>query len=108
MINLWRSEAPSDLVYQGRIFKPDSSALEASNVLFDVSVYSPDGSCLLYEESHSVNMAGSGGSFSLALGMGTPVGAAYSDSFLILDHSLEAVPAHPHRSSGHSRIIRSF
>lgn len=43
LIQSLASEAPSDLVYQGRIFKPDSSALEASNVLFDVSVYSPDG-----------------------------------------------------------------
>lgn len=34
------SEAPSNLVYQGRVIKPDSNPLEASSVAFDVSIYS--------------------------------------------------------------------
>lgn len=108
LIHSLASEAPSDLVYQGRIFKPDSSALEASNVVFDVSVYSPDGSCLLYEESHSVNMAGSGGSFSLALGMGTPVGPAYSvkEVFSNIGSFTGGGSCSYTPVSGHSRIIR--
>lgn len=108
LIQSLASEAPPDLVYQGRIFKPDSSALEASNVVFDVSVYSPDGSCLLYEESHSVNMAGSGGTFSLAVGMGAPVGPAYSvkEVFSNLGSFTGGGSCSYTPVSGHSRIIR--
>ncbi|MBK9037890.1 MAG: tail fiber domain-containing protein [Bdellovibrionales bacterium] len=71
------SEAPSGLVYQGRIMKPDNSPLEAVSVLFDIEVYSPDGACLLFEETHTISMVGSGGSFSLTLGTGTPIGPSY-------------------------------
>ncbi len=71
------SEAPSGLVYQGRIMKPDNSPLETASVLFDIEVYSPDGACLLFEETHTISMMGSGGSFSLTLGTGTPIGPSY-------------------------------
>lgn len=71
------SEAPSGLVYQGRIMKPDSSPLESASVLFDIEVYSPDGACLLYEETHTINMTGSAGSFALTLGTGVPIGPPY-------------------------------
>lgn len=58
--------------YNGKITKPDGSALTSTNVVFTLSVYSPSpGSCLLYSETHTVNMAGSNGSFALAVGTGT-------------------------------------
>lgn len=71
------SEAPSGLLYQGRIMKPDNSPLETASVLFDIEVYSPDGTCLLFEETHTISMVGSSGSFALTLGAGTPIGPSY-------------------------------
>ncbi|MCM2280955.1 MAG: hypothetical protein NDI61_03815 [Bdellovibrionaceae bacterium] len=64
---------PGSLTYQGRILKPDGSPLESNNVQFTLQVRSPGSeSCLLYEETHIVNMAASDGVFSLVVGAGTP------------------------------------
>lgn len=52
--------------------------MEAASVLYDIGVYSEDGSCLLYEETHLVNMTGSEGMFALTLGTGIPIGPPYS------------------------------
>jgi len=57
------------LTYHGRILKPDGSALEASAVQFTIQIRSPGSeSCLLYQESQSIDMSNSGGVFSLELG----------------------------------------
>lgn len=72
------TEAPGGVIYQGRIIKPDATPLEASNVLFTVGIYSADGVCLLYEETHTLNMTGTSGSFALTLGSGVSTGPSYS------------------------------
>jgi hypothetical protein len=102
------SEAPSGLVYQGRIMKPDNSPLEAVSVLFDIEVYSPDGACLLFEETHTINMASSGGSFALTLGTGTPIGPSYSakEVFSNTGTFTGAGPCSYSPSTGDSRRIR--
>ncbi|MBK7842370.1 MAG: hypothetical protein IPJ71_01545 [Bdellovibrionales bacterium] len=102
------NEAPSDLVYQGRIMKPDNSPLEAASVAFDVSVFSQDGICLLYEEIHTVNMTNSGGSFALPLGSGVPVGPAYSLKEVFSNTgSFTGGGSCPYAPlTGHSRLLR--
>ncbi|MBK8202991.1 MAG: hypothetical protein IPK68_11930 [Bdellovibrionales bacterium] len=102
------SEAPSGLVYQGRIMKPDNSPLEAVSVLFDIEVYSPDGACLLFEETHTINMASSGGSFALTLGTGTPIGLSYfvKEVFSNTGAFTGAGPCSYSPSTGDSRRIR--
>jgi len=58
--------------YQGRIFKPDGTALEGTAVQFRMQVRSPGSeNCLLYEEVQTLNMAGSAGVFSLTMNDGT-------------------------------------
>lgn len=58
--------------YQGRIFKPDGTALEGTAVQFRMQVRSPGSeNCLLYEEVQTLNMAGSAGVFSLTINDGT-------------------------------------
>lgn len=58
--------------YQGRIIKPDGTALESTQVQFRMQVRSPGSeNCLLYEEIQSHNMAGSSGVFSITLNDGT-------------------------------------
>lgn len=102
------NEAPSDLVYQGRIVKPDSSPLEAVSVTFDVSVFSQDGIWLLYEETHTINMTNSGGSFALPLGSGVPIGPAYSlkEVFSNTGNFTGVGPCLYSPLTGHSRLLR--
>ncbi len=58
--------------YQGRIFKPDGTALEGTTVQFRLQVRSPGSeNCLLYEEVQTLNMAGSSGIFSITMNDGT-------------------------------------
>lgn len=78
VVSAYGSEAPGSLVFQGRIFKPDNTPLEDSLVSFDVRILNPGGSCLLYEETHNLNMTGSGGSFTLPLGLGISIGPSYT------------------------------
>ncbi|MCC7402934.1 MAG: hypothetical protein IT288_00920, partial [Bdellovibrionales bacterium] len=69
------SSSPSSLTYQGRIIKPDTTPLEAASVDFTVSIYNPAGTCLLFQETHNLDMTGSEGTFALPIGLGTPTGA---------------------------------
>lgn len=64
------------LSLQGKILKPDGTALEASAVDFRVKILTPAEGCILYEEAQlAKNMTGSKGLFSIALndGSGTRV-----------------------------------
>ncbi|WP_409479016.1 tail fiber domain-containing protein [Pseudobdellovibrio sp. HCB154] len=62
---------PSRTTYQAKIVKPDGYPLEASTVNFKFTILDPAGSCILYSETYSsVNMAGTGGLISFALGSG--------------------------------------
>jgi trimeric autotransporter adhesin len=67
---IWANSA--GISYQGRIFKPDGTPLEGSNVQFRMQIRSPGPeNCLLYEEIQSQNMSTSSGLFSLTLNDGT-------------------------------------
>ncbi len=71
-INLTAQANSSGISYQGRIFKPDGSALEGSNVQFRMQIRSPGTeNCLLYEETQTLNLTGASGIFSLTLNDGT-------------------------------------
>ncbi|WP_409479945.1 tail fiber domain-containing protein [Pseudobdellovibrio sp. HCB154] len=62
---------PNRTTYQAKIVKPDGYPLEASTVNFKFTILDPAGSCILYSETYSsVNMTGTGGLISFALGSG--------------------------------------
>ncbi len=62
----------SGITYQGRIFKPDGSALEGTSVQFRMQIRSPGTeNCLLFEETQTLNLGGTSGIFSLTLNDGT-------------------------------------
>ncbi len=72
--------APAKFTYQGQIIKPTGQALEGNNVTFTIEVLSPGvEECLLYEESHVLNMTNSNGVFALTVGEGSRSGADYED-----------------------------
>src|SRR5688500_11682024 len=59
--------------YQGRFLTPDGADPITDTVDIRLSIYSPDGSCLLYQEQHSgVNLALTSGLFALSVGSGLP------------------------------------
>lgn len=58
--------------YQGRILKPDGTALESSAVQFRMQIRSPGAeNCLLFEETQTLNMSSSLGVFSITLNDGS-------------------------------------
>ncbi len=73
---------PQSMVIEGQLFE-DATGLvpvEASSVSIVLQVLSPAPSeCSLYEETHTLNMSGSGGFFSLSLGSGVQSGGDYED-----------------------------
>lgn len=71
-LNSMAAAPPESFTYQGRIFKSNGvDPLEASSVSFKVQVRSPDGMCLLFEETHMRDMTGTDGIFTLIVGEGT-------------------------------------
>ncbi|OYZ17614.1 MAG: hypothetical protein B7Y39_15070 [Bdellovibrio sp. 28-41-41] len=63
--------APAGLTYQGRLVK-DNLPVESATVTLTVKVTSTGvNECVLYEETHSLNMASSDGIFSVKIGSGT-------------------------------------
>jgi hypothetical protein len=64
--------SPDSFVYQGRIVKPDGTALEYNNVSFAFAFTNASGNCVLYrEQKDNVDMQGSGGVFDVPIGSGT-------------------------------------
>ena len=60
------------IVYQGRILKPDGSPEDSNSVAFTLSIYSSGTEkCLLYSEKQTLNMSDSVGAFTLNVGNGT-------------------------------------
>ncbi|MCM2354791.1 MAG: hypothetical protein NDI63_14320, partial [Pseudobdellovibrio sp.] len=73
---------PSRTTYQAKIVKPDGYPLEASSVNFKFTILDPAGSCILYSETYSaVNMSGTGGLISFALGSGVKTYPASATTF---------------------------
>ncbi len=62
---------PKAFNYQGRIFKTDGTPITSSSVDFKIQIRSAGAGCLLYEETHNLNMTGSSGFFSFQIGTGT-------------------------------------
>ncbi|RYZ91836.1 MAG: hypothetical protein EOP06_06030, partial [Proteobacteria bacterium] len=67
--------AGSGVTYQGRILKPDGSALNGANVQFRFQIRSPDaGDCLLYEElKPGIDMRNANGVFSVTMNDGSGI-----------------------------------
>ncbi|MBX2989374.1 MAG: hypothetical protein KF802_15915 [Bdellovibrionaceae bacterium] len=58
--------------FQGRLLQADGvNSEESSSVIFRLQVRSPDGLCLLYDETHNRDMTGTSGVFALEVGQGT-------------------------------------
>ncbi|OQW49338.1 MAG: hypothetical protein A4S09_12545, partial [Proteobacteria bacterium SG_bin7] len=73
--------SPQGLSLQGRILDSSNNPLEDASVAFTVQIVSPGAEeCVLYEETHTLNMTGSGGVFALPVGAGTRSGAAFEDT----------------------------
>lgn len=73
--------SPQVVSLQGRILAPSSLPLEAPSVLFTLEVLSPGvEECLLYQETHTIDMTGSGGVFALHMGAGTRGGVSFEDT----------------------------
>jgi len=71
-IQTFATQPPAAFTYQGKILASDGvTSVEDSSVTFKIQIYSPDGSCLLFEETHSRDMTGTGGVFALLVGEGT-------------------------------------
>ncbi len=81
VMQVFAQTAPGGMTLQGRALKANHQPLEEANVEFTVLIRSPGAEdCLLFEESHSVNMTDSGGIFSIVLGSGTRSGTTYKDT----------------------------
>jgi hypothetical protein len=64
------SATPAGITFQGRLTKSDQ-AVEGSSVNVTIKVKSVVSECLLYEETHTLNMSNSDGIFSIKIGGGT-------------------------------------
>lgn len=65
------TQAESFLTYQGRIVSPDGKALSRDNIDLIVHIYSPGPEkCLMFTESHKLNLSLTAGVFSIEVGAG--------------------------------------
>ncbi len=88
--------SPDKFTYQGQIIKPTGQPLEANSVQFKIEILSPQPElCVLYEESHVLNMTNSSGIFTLNVGEGArPGDGSYQDLSTLreaLDNSIGMV-----------------
>ncbi|MCB9027052.1 MAG: hypothetical protein H6625_12080 [Bdellovibrionaceae bacterium] len=87
-----QAQTPQGLTLQGTIFNASDLPMESPSVSFLIQILSSDGkACLLYEETHNINMSGSSGAFSLIVGTGTRSGVSYEDTntlALAMDNTL--------------------
>ncbi len=82
--------APAKFTYQGQIIKPNGQPLEDSNVAFRIEIVSPGPeACILYEESHTLNMSASNGIFSVTVGEGARPGDGSFEDLTSLREALD-------------------
>ncbi len=80
------ANSPQALMLQGTILNPAGLPQEDASVAFTVELRSPGAeNCLLYSESHTLNMTNSGGAFSLPIGSGTRSGAGFQATSTLAD-----------------------
>ncbi|MCM2351501.1 MAG: tail fiber domain-containing protein [Bacteriovoracaceae bacterium] len=72
--SLSASESPQSFTFQGRLFNAAGTDLLEEPVSLRLQIYDPSGSCLLYQETQSVDLTNSSGSFSVSVG--AAIGAA--------------------------------
>jgi|GEM_PF-5027514 Phage-related tail fibre protein len=82
------SEPPMNFTYQGKLFKSNGiDPVEAASVTFKIQLRSPDGLCLLFEETHHRDMSGTSGVFSLIIGEGSNTNATSLSLKQVFDNS---------------------
>lgn len=80
--------SPNSFSYQGRLFKANGvTPVDSATVTFTIQVRSPDGACLLFEETHFRDMSQSEGAFSLIIGEGTNTNATALNLLNVFDNS---------------------
>ncbi|MFP5520602.1 MAG: tail fiber domain-containing protein [Bdellovibrionia bacterium] len=98
------SNIPASLSYQGRIMKSDGKPLEVNGVSFNFRILSPDGSCILYEETKTnMDMRGSGGVFDVVVGPSADLVKAFENGT-----NLNCYAAKTDLNSVSSKIVGSF
>ncbi len=72
---------PSGISIHGVIVNSQGQPEEGSSVIFNVQVVSPGAEdCVLFAESHTLNMQGTGGNFSFILGQGKRQGTGFEST----------------------------
>ena len=71
---------PAGLHFQGQIVDGNGAPLQAPSVGFTLQLTNPGGSCVLYEETQTLNMTNSNGTFDFVLGSGTPTSGPGSNN----------------------------
>ncbi len=108
----------ANFTYHGQIIKPTGHTVQSSSVTFNVQILSPGAEeCVLYRETHVINMSNSNGIFSLLIGSGNrapSVGFEYVNSLsdalsngtgMVTPDNCAAIGTY-NPSSGDSRKIR--
>ncbi|WP_413558359.1 beta strand repeat-containing protein [Bdellovibrio sp. HCB209] len=82
------ARSPANFTYQGKLIKSNGTdPVESASVNFKIQLRSPDGGCLLFEETHNRDMTNSGGVFSLIIGEGTNTNTSALTMEQVFDNS---------------------
>ncbi len=88
------SSGPSGFTYQGRLFQSNGiDPVDSDSVTFTIKIKSPDGLCVLFEETHVVDMSESEGVFSIVIGQGTNTGVSALNISETLNNKTDKVGA---------------
>ncbi len=94
LVSVTSIAAPAGFTYQGRIFKANGvDPLDAPFVTFKIQIRSPDSQCILFEETHTRDMTGSNGNFTLIVGEGMNTNASPLNLMQTFDNSVPKVGA---------------
>jgi hypothetical protein len=94
MTCLAQASTPSAFTYQGRMYNQAGTEPLTEDVYFVFTVTSPDGTCVLYEETSAVvSLSATEGLFAVQVGAGTPTATAGVNTFSSLSHVFSH--AHP-------------
>jgi hypothetical protein len=72
--------SPQGFTIQGNILDGNGNPEEAASVVFNIQVKSTTAGCLLYSETQTLDMVGSGGNFSFILGKGVRSGTNFENT----------------------------
>lgn len=80
-IAAYSQSAPQSFTYEGRLYDNAGNPLNDNSVTFTFQIRSPNGACLLYEETQTIDLSGSASTAGVfALQVGSPIGAAKRSS----------------------------